>query len=70
MYMQYLKITWALTTVPIDKVSTCSSILTRTGQTLINLHLTVPSKVSRLTGTPVVIEQVLEKGAMEEGNIL
>ena len=55
------KLTAAVAVVPINEVSTCSSILTRTRQTLINLHLTVPSKVARLTGTEVVIKMVLYK---------
>ena len=51
--------------IPVNKVSTCSSILTRTRQTLINLHLTVSSKVAQLTGAEVVIEMVLKKEEVE-----
>ena len=47
--------------IPVNKVSTCPSILTRTRQTLVYLHLTVSSKVARLTGAEVVIEVVLRK---------
>ena len=64
--MPYLKVSWAVTVVPINKVSTCSSILTRTRQTLINLHLTVPSEVARLTGTAIVIKQVLNREEQQE----
>ena len=55
------KLTAAVAAIPINKVSTCSSILTRTRQTLINLHLTVSPNVARLTGTEVVIKMVLRR---------
>ena len=55
------KLTAADAAVTINEVSTCSSILTRMRQTLINLHLTVSSNVARLTGTEVVIKMVLRK---------
>ena len=61
----HLKLITTLTVVTVNEVGTCSSILTRTRQTLINLHLTVPSKVTRLTGAEVVIEMILEEGVLE-----
>lgn len=61
----HLKLITTLTVVTINEVGTCSSILTRMWQTLVNLHLTVPSKVTRLTGAEVVIEMILEEGVLE-----
>ena len=60
------KLTATVAAVSINKVSTCSSILTRTRQTLINLHLTVPSKVARLTRAAIVIKQVLNREEQQE----
>ena len=58
--ISYHKLTATVTAVPVNKVSTCPSILTRTRQTLVNIHLTVPPRVARLTGAEVVIKMVLK----------